>query len=126
MDSVSPWALQVLRRISSDLLTFHDGRLPSADQLISYQIVLELVYREIIMAESVNDDASNVRGRELLIRHVFNNYKTRLALVCPVPPTNLTGDVGRPRFIILREQLQYLIEAQFSVPHISRLEFRIK
>ena len=51
------------------------------------------------------------------------NYKTRLALVCPVPPTNHTGDVGRPRFIIPREQLQYLIEAQFSVPHISRLEF---
>ena len=48
MDSVSPWALQVLRRISSDLLTFQDGKLPSADQLISYQIV----YREIIMAES--------------------------------------------------------------------------
>ena len=74
MDSVSPWALQVLRRISSDLLTYQDGRLPSADQLISYQIVLELVYREIIMAESVNDDASNVRGR-VLIRHVLINLQ---------------------------------------------------
>ena len=69
-----------------------NGRLPSADQLLSYQIVLELVYREIIMAESVNDDASNVRGREL-IRHVLINLKqiqdSQLALVS-VPPTNHT------------------------------------
>ena len=33
--------------------------------------------------------------------------------VCSVPPANYTGRVGRPRFIIPREQLQHLIEAYF-------------
>ena len=54
----------MLQRISSDPLTYKDGRHPSADQLMSYQIVLILV----------------------------------------------TLDVGRPRFIIPREQLESLVE----------------
>ena len=62
-----------------------------------------------------------------LIRQVATDFPPRATVcqlaesVCSVLPANYTGCVGRPRFIIPREQLRHLIEAHFSVPHIVHM-----
>ncbi len=123
-NSMSSWALSLLTRISTELLNYRDGRHLSPDVLDSYQLSLELVYREILMAQAINDLSNDhvgelVRQALISLQHIQDSQF--MESVRPAPPTNLTGHAGRPTFVIPREQLCHLIEARFTVPHIASM-----
>ena len=119
----SCWALNLLRRVSTELLNYQDGRQLSPDVLDSYQLSLELVYREVLMAQAVKDLSSDHIGE--LIRQALLSLQdikdSQLAESVASPPSQVTGHAGRPFFIIPREQLCHLIEARFTVPQIANL-----
>ena len=120
----SSWAVSSLVRIIRDLDVYRDGRMPPPDVLDSYKLSLELVQRDIL-------------AQQLLENNRYSSYSDVLQLLTSAlriivslednfcqnrvqdhPPVLLEG-VGRPRFDISYEQLLYLLENRFTVRQIS-------
>ena len=65
----STWAVDTLRRLSAELLSYQDGRQIASDVLESFAVSLELVYRELLMLQSMNGlDDNEERACELVRR----------------------------------------------------------
>ena len=121
----SSWAVDTLRRLSAELLSYQDGRHIASDVLESFSVSLELVYRELLILQAT----SGFRGddEELaceLVRQALTSLQdiqdSQLNECVPCTPAiDHIGTVGRPRFHIPREQLSLLIESQFSVPQMA-------
>ena len=119
-------AVDTLRRLSSDLSVFTDGRDIPEDVLDSFIVSMEFVYRELIVLETtaqlspiqcqateiVRSCLSRMRSLYELRNMRENNPGFQVTSV-------LTGMVGRPRLEVSYEQLSFLIENRFSVPQIA-------
>ena len=120
---MSSWAIDTLRRVSAELFSHQDGRRISPDLLESCMLFLELVYRELLIQQSLNTLDGNGDQACELVRQALVTLQDidhlRLAQSEPSAPAVTHGGVGRPRFEIPREQLLFLIESKFTVPQIS-------
>ena len=124
----SVWSILAIRRVLSQLQPMRDGRIMSEDVLESCILTLELVHREFVtlgtigrLSEAEEVSCRCVVGALRLLCQLSD--KSDMASVYYTPPaTQLpVGRVGRPRFEIRSEQLQYLVENHFTVPQISQL-----
>ena len=122
------WMLSCIRRICVDLDLYQDGRLLDEQTLETYELQLELVYRELIALELVS--ALHGSSSEV-IPFLHQSLRTiqEMTIACGrregvgfggyQAALNLDGGVGRPPFIIPRNQLAYLLMMRFTVPQIS-------
>lgn len=123
---MSYWAIGTLRRVSTELISHQDGRNISPDLLESSILSLELVYRDLLMQQSLNSlDANGEVACELVRQALVTLHEIKDSHLaeseCSTPTVALTGGVGRPRFKIPREQLLLLIESKFTVPQIAEM-----
>ena len=125
--SWSVWSTQALRRVISQIQVIQDGRNLSVDIIESCVLTLELVYREFVTMSTISRLSED---EEVAARCVINALRILSVLrdnsdiVSPITPPVMPpqpGRVGRPRFVITSEQLQYLVENHFTVPQISQL-----
>ena len=127
MASAWSWILNSLRRTIDSLRVFSDGRHLTEDELSAVVLSLEQIYREMIVAETLNGLNQNEQAALDLIRVALDGVRTVYRIVSEAdncgnqPPVSYTGLVGRPKFAIPRQQLVYLIENNFSVPQISEM-----
>ncbi len=109
----------------SDLDLYADGRAIGADQLESYQVQLELVYRELVGFELFGEDVTVslrcVRGAISELQLAQDEVSHRTGYQASAVHTGLNG---RPRFHIPRNQLATLLETLFTVPGILGVSTR--
>ena len=104
---------------------YQDGRLIPVDLLESFSSSLELVYRELLVQESLHGLTVLERGCAL-IRHsmatfrIMHESQMQRDLPNASPPTE-EGFIGRPRYIIKYDQLKMLLEHRLTVPHIANM-----
>lgn len=120
-------SVAILKRISSDLSAFVDGRDIPEDTLDSFIVSLEFVYRELVVLEATTAQLSDtqreaiaiVRGCLSTLKSVYELRKlSESNFHYHLQPVH-TGMVGRPSFVVSPEQLSFLIENGFSVPQIA-------
>lgn len=85
---------------------------------------VELCFREIVCQESISAGLSDDQRRACecmrsAIQYLRDLNELHFSFKHYSPPVCPSVDVGRPRFHIPRQQLQYLIEHQFTVPQMA-------
>ena len=115
-----------LRRVSSDLSSFADGRDIPEDVLDSFIVSLEFVYRELVVLDTTSQ---LTRPQSEALTIVRDSLSTLISIqerraIFEVDSfhqvqTVQTGVVGRPSFDVSPHQLSFLIENGFSVPQMS-------
>ena len=119
------WVTSTLRRIESDLAAYEDGRLIPPDIIETFATSPELVYRELLVKDSLNGLTAQEAEACGLIRDCMVAFRNMFELlyIRENHPSGLAhqtqGSMGRPRFVINREQLSMLLEHRFSVPQIA-------
>ena len=121
------WVVATLKRIESDLAPYHDGCLIPFKVLETFSSSLELVYRELLVKDSLCGLTAEESEACGLIRccmvtfqamcekwYMQENRPSRELATCPAQ-----GYLGRPRFVINSGQLSMLLEHRFSVPQIA-------
>ena len=119
-------SVAVLRRVSSDLSSFADGRDVPEDVLDSFIVSLEFVYRELVVLETTSQLTQPQSEALGIVRNCLStliSMQERQVVFgddsfYSVQPI-LTGAVGRPSFDVSPYQLSFLIENEFSVPQIA-------
>ena len=98
------------------------------DTLQSRLIHVELVYRELLAKESLSGLDVGEQQALILVRDALRCLENMLECINldlntskSTPSVLCTGSVGRPRFQISKEQLQYLLEANFTVPQMAQM-----
>ena len=123
----SEWSINALRRITSNFEALLDGRNICCDALESSLLSLELVYREFVVAESIRVLSLNEQSGLNFIRFALDMLTNVLLNRASEnteqssPPVEYNGLIGRPRFVIPRQQLLYLVENHFTVPQMSEM-----
>ena len=119
---MSDLVVGILRRIAADLLLFPDSRSIPEDILDGIIFHLEVAYRELIVLDTMcqltptqKEACDIVRSALVSTRSLQEVDHLSLGTVQPIQ----SGHVVRPSFDIPYEQLAYLIEHRFSVPHIA-------
>ena len=122
----SHWCISTLQRIASDLSLYEGGRRIGVDILDAYQVQLEQVYRELICIEvlgGLSDQATvgidSVREALRQMRNMLESAEHH-HMGYQAPGTCIERR-GRPSFHIPRNQLAFLLEKQFTVPHIASI-----
>ncbi len=116
--------LRTLRQVLHDHASLLDGRHVSSDLCEASLLSLELVIREFLIAEelaglsnSAQSALEHVKGAITLLNSIAEGIIVRQNS----PPVVCTGRIGRPPFMIPREQLFFLIENNFTAPHIAEM-----
>ena len=118
------WCLSTLQRIASDLSIYEDGRRIGLDVLDAFQVQLEQVYREVTCTELISGLSDHVLVGVDLVRQALRLLQSMVAsgehleMGYRAPVTHTPGR-GRPPFLIPRNQLAFLLEKKFTVPHIA-------
>ena len=106
------WAINTLRRVANDLESFGDGRILS-DAPDSFLLLLELVYREILVQEQLDGHSLSSRACTLVSRAVYSTrllqdrYHEFMFSRQSEAPVLQSVCAGRPRFDIPEQQLQF-------------------
>ena len=121
MDSNSSSSLVVagLRDVVCTLTRFLDVREIPNEVLLK----VELCFREIVCQKSISAGLSDDQQRACecmrsAIQNLHDLNELHFSFEHYSPPVCPSVDVDRPRFHIPRQQLQYLIEHQFTVPQM--------
>ena len=111
----------------------------SLDTLEATMLSLELVYREFIAAEIMEGRLDSHQYEAIhFVKHAYEILRdiydrgvytgdeevrlTALMIVAPMPETeHPSGLVGRPKFVIPKTQLLYLIENRFTISRIAKM-----
>jgi hypothetical protein len=120
------WCLRTLHRVVGDLSQFEDRRGLERGILDSWQIQLELVYRDLVAAELLGQLNGTPSSAIDLVRRALVTVESELddgneqqsgyhAQIVR------DGSVGRPQFDIPRNQLAYFLEKRFTVPDIAEI-----
>ena len=122
----SEWSINALRRIISNFEALSEGRNICCDALKSSLLSLELVYQEIIVAESIRVLSLNGQSGLNFIRFALDMLKNVRDHALENTeqyshPVEYNGLIGWPRFVIPRQQLLYLVENHFTVPQMSEM-----
>ena len=123
---MADFSVAVLRRVSSDMSSFSDGREIPEDVLDSFIVSLEFVYRELVvlgttsqLTQPQNEALGIVRSCLSTLKSIQEQHQfSAMSSFHPVHPVQ-TGAVGRPSFDVSPDQLTFLIDNQFSVPQIA-------
>lgn len=119
------WAINTLRRVSTELSNYQDERYIAPDTLDSYWTSLQLAYREILMQEALHGSDESLQQAcsfvSQALRLLQEIEEMQLAGAVPSSPETVAAGLGRPRFEIPSEQISLLIESQFTVPQIADL-----
>ncbi|KAL5479147.1 hypothetical protein EMCRGX_G000505 [Ephydatia muelleri] len=116
------WIRSTILAVVTSLATIQDGRDMSFDELEGIITIVELVYRELLVAEVVVNVGPRGAVECVQMALCFLNELLEAKRRCyhrTQPPTDVTGNVGRPRFTVSYEQLEYLIDSHFTVPQIA-------
>lgn len=123
---MSSWVVSALRRIISNSSVLSDGRNLSQDYIDSCVLMLELVYREFMVKATVNgslldyeEEAAHLVYNALQLFVTIRDHSDVGIELNYSPPLFMSGAVGRPRYMISRDQLELLVENHFTVPQIS-------
>lgn len=115
----------ILRRVSSDLTAYCDGR-DIPDDVLDYFIVsLEFAYRELLVLDVTTQiSQTHLEATEMLrncLSFLRSSRETRSITYghCSQVQPVCSGSVGRPSFAISQDQLGFLVECSFSVPQIA-------
>ena len=120
---MSLWCMQALRRVITRIHVLHDGRY--SPELLDYCVLtLELVYREFLVknySSGLADFEEEASQCVLTALRKLSHMKeiTENSLSDYHPPMMCLRTVGRPRFVISRQQLDFLVENNFTVPQMS-------
>uniref|UniRef100_A0A1X7SQW6 Integrase catalytic domain-containing protein n=1 Tax=Amphimedon queenslandica TaxID=400682 RepID=A0A1X7SQW6_AMPQE len=120
----STWAISSLVRIATDLEIYSDGRTPPLDVLDCYKLSLELVQRDILAQQLLENntygssDVLQLLASAMRIIASLEDDSNQNNMSQDQPPV-LLGRLGRPRFDISYEQLSYLLENRFTIRQIS-------
>lgn len=109
-----------LMSLSADLSSLGDGTVVPCDVLDSFEHALERVYRELVAYEILAGGAITQQQIEAidLVRMAMHIVRVTAEPSSSSPHRSIRG---RPRFIITREQLESLMEANFTVPQIAHM-----
>ena len=124
----SQWMVEQLRALVNDLAVYDDGQDITLEIADGYLWRMEWLYRELLAKEateglqqfeveameSIALAHSTMSGILESLRRTHDQPVFQAQIVC-------RGTVGRPRFKIQYEQLQFLLDSRFSVPQISNL-----
>ena len=127
------WAVNRIRRVCAEMSSYADGRNISPDALESFSLSLELVYRELLIQQTLTNGSTNASGSsdDSNLLEMCDMIRRALATIQEMydlqlismeyssVPVECTGAVGRPRFDIPREQIISLIESKFTIPQIA-------
>ena len=99
----SSWILRSLRGVTDNLGAWSDGRFLSEDATSAMVILLEQVYRELILAENLDGLTDNELEALDLIRRALHGANTVHGILLEgsevqQPQVLYSGSVGRPRF----------------------------
>ena len=118
------WILDSMNRICSDLQEFTDGRQLEVETLETYELRLEVIYRDLVAIELLDGTTvsalPHIRQALTIIQDMIltsqqrNDSRYQSSVVHD-------GSVGRPSFQIPRTQLNYLLSMNFTVPQISTI-----
>ena len=118
------WVISSLQRVAG-MIAGHDGRCLSSNELDSCIVTLEKVYRELLVRECTQGLTSDGEAGLEYIRMALNILEElREVNGCHFvaqPQTEVTGSVGRPRFLVHFDQLESLVESHFTVPQIAAI-----
>ena len=118
------WVISSLQRVAG-MIAGHDGRCLSSNELDSCIVTLEKVYRELLVRECTQGLTSDGKAGLEYIRMALNILEElREVNGCHFvaqPQTEVTGSVGRPRFLVHFDQLESLVESHFTVPQIAAI-----
>ena len=125
---MSSWAVSRILGVVNDLTVFEDGRHMSMDDLDSFIISLELVYRDILAQEIISSVPSDLNRACLMVQnsllYLSSMRDSQYATSSQSPnifPLQTSDGMGRPRYLISYEQLRFLVENHFSVPQIANM-----
>lgn len=117
--------LPTLRRILQDIENLDDISTVPNEFLNSLMVSLEFVYRELIYSETIDaqaqpfvSDSIVSVGRCLRILNLAFEFTSMATCHFDVHVLH-TGLVGRPSYLISRQQLSFLVDNLFTVPHIA-------
>ena len=116
--NMSSWAVNMLRRVASDMQTLgqREEGLPQ-DAPDSFLLLLELIYRDILVREQLDGYPLTNRAGTLVcstMRHLNEAQQQYMFVGTRETPILQSEFVGRPKFDIPEEQLQFLIESGFT------------
>lgn len=122
MTQSQTWLQSNISRICSDLQQYLDGRQLDVDALETYELRLELIYREVVAIEILHSRQfgvqSHLRQALSIVRDMILVAQRREDGYYQAP-INCDGSVGRPPFQVPRTQLSQLLSMCFTVPQIS-------
>ena len=117
----------MLRRVATDLQAFGEQGLPP-DAPGSFLLLLELIYRDILVYEQLNGNRLTSGAGTLVssalatMRGLNEQQQHEYTFSHPSgTPALHSGSVGRPRFNIPEEQLQFLVESGFTGQQIAEI-----
>ena len=123
---------QSMRALLCDLSSLREGEV-TLEQADGYLWRLEVLHRELVAMDAFGLLETSGPGAEVL-RCVGEAHRRMAEVVEELqltsgldeehhdqPYVTLSGAVGRPRFEIPRAQLEFLLQAGFSVPQIAHL-----
>jgi len=117
--------VRTLRRVATDLRCLLDGRLDS-EAVDTFLVSLELVHRELVAREQISGSDADVDEAYELVRTsvtLLREFQVLSVSHCEgsTPPVLHTGCLGRPRFDMPSEQLQFLVESRFTGPQMAQI-----
>ena len=120
MSSTPSFFIQQLERVVSCLHAFREGRNLYKDLIDSVISALKIVYREFL-AKSCTEDLDDLEQEASqcvlsALQILYDVYDSVLSDVESREnyPVTHTGVVGRPKFSISREQIEFLVESLFA------------
>ena len=123
---MSSWAINTLRRVATDLESFGDGRILS-DAPDSFLLLLELVYREILVQEQLDGHSLSSRAGTLVSRALYSmrllqdRHHEFMFSRRSEAPVLQSGCAGRPRFDIPEQQLRFLVQSGFTGTQMAEI-----
>lgn len=124
MASCLTWAVSSLREAVDTLLHCEDGDI-TRDLLDVALVKSELAYRELLAKDIIGELTTNQQV-------ACEQVRVAMAELCEIrdrgfttsdhiPPVSESGHVGRPKFTFPREQLEVLIDNDFTVPQMASM-----
>lgn len=117
------WLISSLQRVLRLVGGYQGVNELSTDQLDACITTVELVYRKLLIRECTQSLTNNgTIGLEhtrmgLEFMQEFREARERQV----IPQMEITGSVGRPRFLVTFEQLESLVESHFTVSQIASI-----
>ena len=103
------WINEILRQLAS----------PDSQESVFYRV--ETLYNTIVRCDGVHGIDDNVVNHVREVRDLLSSHSLSFSAHIGERLFFSTGQRGRPKYMLPQEQLEFLVERQFSVPQTSKL-----